>query len=44
VIIFGDKKEAIADCRGNEEVIKCTDLPKHWQDTILKQINLENWI
>lgn len=39
VIIFGNKQEAIEDCRGNEEVISCTDLPKHWQETILTQIN-----
>ena len=42
VVIFGVKEEAITDCRGNEEVIRCTDLPKHWQDTILTQINLDN--
>ena len=40
VILFGDKQEAIEDCRGNEEVLSCTDLPKHWQDIILSQINL----
>lgn len=38
VIIFGDKQEAIEDCRFNEEVISCIDLPKHWQETILTQI------
>jgi hypothetical protein len=39
VIIFGDKKEADDDCRGNESVIRCTDLPIHWQEIILKQLN-----
>lgn len=39
VIIFGNKDEADADCRGNEVVISCTELPMHWQDEILKQIN-----
>jgi hypothetical protein len=39
VLLFGDKLEADEDCRGNESVIKCTDLPQHWQDEILKQIN-----
>ena len=42
VILFGNKQEAIEDCRGNEEVISCTDLPKHWQEKILTQINLED--
>ena len=42
VILFGVKDEALDDCRGNEEVLSCTDLPKHWQDTILTQINLED--
>jgi hypothetical protein len=39
VVIFGNYDEAIQDCRGNEQVIKCTDLPVHWQETILKQLN-----
>jgi hypothetical protein len=39
VLIFGDKREADDDCRGNENVIRCTDLPIHWQETILKQLN-----
>ena len=39
VIVFGDKQEAIEECRGNEEVLSCTDLPKHWQEIILNQIN-----
>ena len=38
-VIFGIKEEADADCRGNEEVISCNDLPQHWKEVILKQIN-----
>lgn len=38
VIIFGDNQEATEDLYGNECVMKCTDLPKHWQETILNQI------
>ena len=38
-IIFGNKNEAEMDCRGNEFVVRCTDLPKHWQEVLLKQIN-----
>jgi hypothetical protein len=40
IVIFGEKAEADADCRGNEYVIPCTELPKHWQQTLLTQINL----
>jgi hypothetical protein len=39
MIIFGDKEEAIKDCRGNEEVIQCTELPKHWKDILIQQVN-----
>jgi hypothetical protein len=39
VVIFGSKHEAVADCRGNEKVIPCTDLPNHWKEFIIKQIN-----
>ena len=38
-VIFGSKEEAQIDCRGNEEVIKCVDLPKHQQEKILKELN-----
>jgi hypothetical protein len=38
IIIFGDKEEALKDCRGNEEVIPCTELPAHHQEIILKQL------
>jgi hypothetical protein len=23
--------------------VSCTELPQHWQEKILMQINLENW-
>jgi len=39
ILLFGDRKEADVDCCGNEMVISCTELPQHWQDEILKQIN-----
>jgi hypothetical protein len=39
MVIFGDKAEAIADCRGNEEVIPCTELPAHHQEKLIEQIN-----
>ena len=39
VVIFGDKFEAETDCYGNEYVTKCTDLPSHWQEKLIKQIN-----
>lgn len=39
IAIYGNKEEAELDCYGNEEAVKCTDLPLHWQDEILKQIN-----
>jgi hypothetical protein len=39
VVIFGSKHEAVADCRGNEKVIPCTELPNHWKEFIIKQIN-----
>jgi len=39
IVIFGDIKEAEEDCRGNEIVIKCTELPEHHQKSLLEQIN-----
>jgi hypothetical protein len=38
IIIFGIKEEAEEDCRGNEEVLPCTDLPIHWQEILINQI------
>lgn len=37
-VIFGSKEEAEEDCRGNEEVLPCTDLPIHWQEILINQI------
>ncbi len=42
MVIFGDKTEAEADCRGNEEVIACTELPLHHQEKLKKQIEKYN--
>ena len=39
IVIFADIEEAIEDCRGNEEVIKCTELPIHHQEKLIKQLN-----
>jgi hypothetical protein len=41
MVIFGDKSEADEDCRGNEEVIPCTELPAHHQEKLITQINRE---
>jgi hypothetical protein len=41
VLLFGDKAEADADCKGNEVVIRCTELPAHWQRIISYQIDIE---
>lgn len=38
MVIFGDIEEAIEDCRGNEEVIKCTELPIHQQEKLINQL------
>ena len=38
IIIYGDKNEAHKDCRGNEEVIPCTELPLHHQEKLKQQI------
>ena len=39
VVIFGSKEEADGDCRGNESVVRCTELPEHWRNILLTQIN-----
>jgi len=31
IILYGDETEAEADLYGNETIISCTELPKHWQ-------------
>ena len=38
MVIFGNKYEADEDCRGNEEVIPCTELPLHHQEKLKQQI------
>ena len=38
IIVYGDKNEAHEDCRGNEEVIPCTELPLHHQEKLKQQI------
>jgi hypothetical protein len=40
IVIFGSKEEAEIDCRGNEYITKCTDLPKHHKEKLIEQINL----
>ncbi|MFT6125844.1 MAG: hypothetical protein ACJAVA_000286 [Flavobacteriaceae bacterium] len=38
IVVFGNKDEAEENCRGNETVISCTDLPLHHQEILLKQL------
>jgi hypothetical protein len=38
ILLFGNKQEADDECRGNEIVIPCTELPQLWQDELLNQI------
>jgi len=40
IVIFGSKEEAEIDCRGNECITKCNDLPKHHKEKLIEQINL----
>jgi hypothetical protein len=39
VIIYSDIEEAEIDCYGNEYVTRCTDLPEHHQEDLIKQLN-----
>jgi hypothetical protein len=41
VVIFGDKEEALMDCReaDGEQVVSCTDLPEELQQLIINQLN-----
>ena len=39
VVIFGSKEEADGDCRGNESVVRCTELSEYWTNILLTQIN-----
>lgn len=38
IVVYGDYEEASEDCYGNESIVKTTDLPKHQQEKLLKQI------
>ena len=42
IIIFGDIDEAASDCRGNESVIPCTEIPLNLQEELINQINKTN--
>ena len=42
IVIFGNKEEAEEDCRGNECVVRCTDLPEYWKQKIINQIE-QGW-
>lgn len=41
IVIFGLKEDAESECMFDigEIAIPCTELPKHWQDELIKQIN-----
>lgn len=43
IIIYGDINEALNDRGPNEEVVRCVDLPLHWQVVILQQVNRYAW-
>jgi len=38
IVIYGSKEEAELDRQGTEEVIPCTELPAHHQETLKEQI------
>jgi hypothetical protein len=42
VVIYSSKVEAEEDCRGNENVVSCTDLPKNWKQVIINQLNKQH--
>lgn len=39
ILIFGHVDEAFDDLYEGESAVKCTDLPEHWKEIILTQIN-----
>lgn len=39
IVIYGDRAEVESDCNINECVTKCTELPMHHQEELIKQIN-----
>jgi len=41
IVRYTDKQEVIDDCKGNESVVKYTDLPKFWQEQIDIEVQQE---
>lgn len=39
VVIYGNRKEALQDRRGQEEIVSCLKLTKKNQNILLEQIN-----
>lgn len=39
ILIFGNPDEAFDDLYESEIAIPCTELPSHWQEKLIKQIN-----
>ncbi len=39
IVVYGNKDEAELDRSGDEVIIPCTDLPTHWKEKLIKQIN-----
>jgi len=39
IVIYGDENEALIDCKGDDNAIPCTELPEHWRNILLTQIN-----
>jgi len=41
IVIYGNKEEAILDCRESEgwEIVSCTNLPEELQQEIIYQLN-----
>jgi len=39
IIIYGNKHDATNDCYGNEYVLPCTELPIHWKEKLINQLN-----
>ena len=42
VLIFGNPDDSLYDIYGNEEAVRCTELPLHWQKRILEQLTTTN--
>lgn len=39
ILIFGNPDDAFHDLFESEVAIPCTELPSHWQEELIKQIN-----